>query len=47
MEYTGLHFIESADVSIDIFTHDDFVVSREFAKESIQSVKEAGIYVVD
>jgi hypothetical protein len=46
MEFTGLQFIEPANVSIDIHAHNDFVGCGEFAEESVQSVKEAGINVL-
>ena len=45
MEFAGLQFIEPANVSIDICTHNDFVVCREFAEESFQGVKEASIKI--
>ena len=46
MEFAGLQFIEPANVSIDIPAHNDFVVCKDFAEESVQSDKEAGIYVL-
>ena len=46
MEFTGLQFIEPANVSIDICTQNDFVMFGEFAEESVHSVKEAGINVL-
>ncbi len=46
MEFAGLQFIEPANVSIDICAHNDFFVGGEFAEESIQSDKEAGINVL-
>ncbi len=45
MEFASLKFIKSANVSIDVRAHNDFVVGGEFAEESIQSVREAGINV--
>jgi hypothetical protein len=46
MQFAGLQFIEPANDNIDICAHNDFVVGGEFAEESIQSIKEAGINVL-
>ena len=46
MECAGLQVIKFANVGIDVSSHDDVVVCREFAEESVEGVKEAGIDVV-
>jgi hypothetical protein len=43
LEFARLQFIRPAYVGIDICTHDNFAVGREFAEESIQRVEEANI----
>jgi hypothetical protein len=41
MEIARLHLVQPVNVSIDIRAHDNFVMDREFAEESMQRVKEA------
>jgi hypothetical protein len=43
LESARLKFIRPAYVGIDVCTHDNFAVGREFDEESIQSVEEVNI----